>query len=163
MTVCTIIACILRRCIIQWSSFFSNTHIVIIITPNRLRIDEVHTLVGAGAVGRGSGGGLDISNLVKPALARGELQCIGATTLDEHRKYIERDTALERRFQPVTVGEPSALDTVSILEGLRDRYERHHHCLYDQEALEACALLSERCVWRWWLLLLTIPGTSVAM
>lgn len=106
----------------------------------------MHTLVGAGAVGRGSGGGLDISNLVKPALARGELQCIGATTLDEHRKYIERDTALERRFQPVTVGEPSAQDTVSILEGLRGRYERHHHCLYDHAALEACALLSERCV-----------------
>ncbi len=105
-------------------------------------------MVGAGAVGRGGGGGLDISNLVKPALARGDLQCIGATTLDEHRKYIERDTALERRFQPVTIGEPTAEDTVAILQGLKDRYERHHHCLYDHDALDACAMLSERCVCR---------------
>lgn len=102
--------------------------------------------MGAGAVGRGGGGGLDISNLVKPALARGDLQCIGATTLDEHRKYIERDTALERRFQPVTIGEPTPEDTVEILQGLKDRYERHHHCLYDHDAIEACAKLSERYV-----------------
>ncbi|GBF97872.1 hypothetical protein Rsub_10227, partial [Raphidocelis subcapitata] len=111
-----------------------------------LMIDEIHTLVGAGAVGRGGGGGggLDIANLVKPALARGELQVIGATTLDEHRKYIERDAALERRFQPVYVLEPDEASTLSILEGLRERYERHHRCVYSEEALEAAVKLSHR-------------------
>eukprot|EP00878_Enallax_costatus_P005308 GHUV01005575.1.p1 GENE.GHUV01005575.1~~GHUV01005575.1.p1 ORF type:complete len:786 (+),score=251.59 GHUV01005575.1:565-2922(+) len=110
-----------------------------------LMIDEVHTLVGTGAVGRGGsggGGGLDISNLMKPALARGELQCIGATTLDEHRKHIEKDQALERRFQPVYVLEPSEKETLEILHGLAERYERHHHCCYSEEALEAAVKLS---------------------
>ncbi|WIA36448.1 hypothetical protein OEZ86_007755 [Tetradesmus obliquus] len=109
-----------------------------------LMIDEVHTLVGTGAVGRGGGGGggLDISNLMKPALARGELQCIGATTLDEHRKHIEKDAALERRFQPVYVLEPNEEDTLAILQGLSERYERHHHCVYSEEALEAAVKLS---------------------
>mmetsp|Transcript_13989 Transcript_13989/g.33044 ORF Transcript_13989/g.33044 Transcript_13989/m.33044 type:complete len:748 (+) Transcript_13989:281-2524(+) len=112
-----------------------------------LMIDEVHTLVGAGAVGRGGGsggGGLDISNLMKPALARGELRCIGATTLDEHRKHIEKDAALERRFQPLTVGEPSLDDTRQILEALKDSYEQHHRCLYTDEALDAAVKLSHR-------------------
>ncbi|KAI8465710.1 MAG: ClpD chaperone, Hsp100 family [Monoraphidium minutum] len=111
-----------------------------------LMIDEIHTLVGAGAVGRGGGGGggLDIANLVKPALARGELQVIGATTLDEHRKYIERDAALERRFQPVYVLEPDEASTLAILAGLKERYERHHRCVYTQEALEAAVKLSHR-------------------
>jgi hypothetical protein len=85
-----------------------------------IRIDEIHTLVGAGSIGRGTAGsGLDISNLIKPALARGKLQCIGATTLDEHRKYIESDPALERRFQPLKVGEPSLPDALTILQGLK--------------------------------------------
>jgi ATP-dependent Clp protease ATP-binding subunit ClpC len=84
------------------------------------RIDEIHTLVGAGSIGRGGGGGgLDVANLLKPALARGKLQCIGATTLDEHRKHIEQDAALERRFQPVIVGEPSLPDAMVILYGLK--------------------------------------------
>ena len=91
-----------------------------------LMIDEVHTLIGAGAVGKGGGGGMDISNMLKPPLARGELQCIGATTVDEHRKYIEKDAALERRFQPVMVEEPSEEDAIEILFGLRERYENHH-------------------------------------
>lgn len=109
-----------------------------------LMIDEVHTLVGAGAVGRGGGGGLDISNLIKPALARGEIQCIGATTVKEHRKYIERDPALERRFQPVYVDEPSQEQTLEILKGLREKYERHHKCAYSAEALEAAVQLSHK-------------------
>ena len=87
-----------------------------------LFIDELHTLVGAGA----AEGAIDASNILKPALARGELQCIGATTMDEFRKYIERDAALERRFQPVQVREPSIEETIEILKGLRDRYEKHH-------------------------------------
>ncbi|KAK9830429.1 hypothetical protein WJX72_011733 [[Myrmecia] bisecta] len=111
-----------------------------------LMIDEIHTLVGSGAVGRGGGGGLDISNLLKPALSRGELQCIGATTLDEHRKYLEKDTALERRFQPVYVGEPTQEQAVTILEGLKDRYERHHRCIYEPAALQAAVRLSTRYV-----------------
>ncbi|RMF67511.1 MAG: AAA family ATPase, partial [Cyanobacteria bacterium J069] len=86
-----------------------------------LVIDEIHTLVGAGALE----GGMDAANLLKPALARGEFQCLGATTLEEYRKHIERDAALERRFQPVTVGEPSVAETVEILRGLRQRYEQH--------------------------------------
>ncbi|KAG2449289.1 hypothetical protein HYH02_005446 [Chlamydomonas schloesseri] len=109
-----------------------------------LMIDEIHTLVGAGSVGRGGGGGLDIANLVKPALARGEFQVIGATTLDEHRKYIERDAALERRFQPVTVDEPTPEATLTILQGLKERYERHHRCAYTEEALAAAVTLSHK-------------------
>jgi ATP-dependent Clp protease ATP-binding subunit ClpC len=105
-----------------------------------LVIDEVHTLVGAGAVS----GSLDASNILKPALARGELQCIGATTLDEYRKYIERDAALERRFQPVMVNEPSVEETMEILYGLRDRYEQHHNLKISDLALEAAAKLSDR-------------------
>ncbi|GIL61397.1 hypothetical protein Vafri_15861 [Volvox africanus] len=109
-----------------------------------LMIDEIHTLVGAGSVGRGGGGGLDIANLVKPALARGEFQVIGATTLDEHRKYIERDAALERRFQPITIDEPSPEATMAILMGLKERYERHHRCAYTEEALAAAVTLSHK-------------------
>jgi ATP-dependent Clp protease ATP-binding subunit ClpC len=105
-----------------------------------LVIDEVHTLVGAGAVE----GGLDAANILKPALARGELQCIGATTLDEYRKYIERDAALERRFQPVMVNEPSVEETIEILYGLRDRYEQHHKLTISDIALEVAAKLSDR-------------------
>ncbi|WP_421655810.1 ATP-dependent Clp protease ATP-binding subunit [Leptothermofonsia sp. ETS-13] len=105
-----------------------------------LVIDEVHTLVGTGSIE----GGMDAANLLKPALARGELQCIGATTLDEYRQHIERDAALERRFQPVMVGEPSVEDTIEILYGLRDRYEQHHKVQITNEALEAAARLSAR-------------------
>jgi ATP-dependent Clp protease ATP-binding subunit ClpC len=105
-----------------------------------LVIDEVHTLVGAGAVE----GGLDAANMLKPALARGELQCIGATTLDEYRKYIERDAALERRFQQVMVNEPNVEETIEILYGLRDRYEQHHKLKISDLALEAAAKLSDR-------------------
>ncbi|OFU73988.1 ATP-dependent Clp protease ATP-binding subunit ClpC [Staphylococcus sp. HMSC10B09] len=107
-----------------------------------LFIDELHTLVGAG----GAEGAIDASNILKPALARGELQCIGATTLDEYRKNIEKDAALERRFQPIQVDEPSVEDTVAILKGLRDRYEAHHRINISDEALEAAAKLSNRYV-----------------
>ncbi|MBE9125177.1 MULTISPECIES: ATP-dependent Clp protease ATP-binding subunit [unclassified Coleofasciculus] len=103
-------------------------------------IDEVHTLVGAGAVS----GSLDAANILKPALARGELQCIGATTLDEYRQYIERDAALERRFQPVMVNEPSVEETIEILYGLRDRYEQHHRLKISDLALDAAVKLSNR-------------------
>ncbi len=105
-----------------------------------LVIDEVHTLIGAGA----AEGAIDAANILKPALARGELQCIGATTLDEYRKHIERDAALERRFQPVMVGEPSIEDTIEILKGLRERYEQHHRLKITDEALEAAANLGDR-------------------
>jgi ATP-dependent Clp protease ATP-binding subunit ClpC len=105
-----------------------------------LMIDEIHTLVGAGSIE----GGTDAANLLKPALARGELQCMGATTLDEYRKHIERDAALERRFQPVTIGEPSVEDAIAILHGLRQRYEQHHRLTIADEALEAAARLSDR-------------------
>jgi ATP-dependent Clp protease ATP-binding subunit ClpC len=105
-----------------------------------LVIDEVHTLIGAGA----AEGAIDAANILKPALARGELQCIGATTLDEYRKHIERDAALERRFQPVMVGEPSVAETIEILYGLRERYEQHHKLSILDEALEAAAKLSHR-------------------
>ena len=105
-----------------------------------LVIDEVHTLIGAGA----AEGAIDAANILKPALARGELQCIGATTLDEYRKHIERDAALERRFQPVQVGEPSVDETIEILYGLRERYEQHHKLKILDEALEAAAKLSDR-------------------
>ena len=105
-----------------------------------LFIDELHTVVGAGA----AEGGNDAANLLKPALARGELHCIGATTLDEYRKYIEKDAALERRFQPVYVGEPTVEDTVSILRGLKQRYETHHGVQIKDSALVAAAQLSNR-------------------
>jgi len=105
-----------------------------------LFIDEIHTLVGAGA----AEGAIDASNILKPALARGELQCIGATTLDEYRKYIERDEALERRFQPVIVNEPTVKETIEILKGLRDRYEAFHRVKITDEALVAAAKLSHR-------------------
>jgi len=105
-----------------------------------LFIDELHTLVGAGA----AEGAIDASNIIKPALARGELQCIGATTLNEFRKHIEKDSALERRFQPVMVGEPSIEETIEILRGLRDRYEAHHKVTITDEALAAAAKLSDR-------------------
>lgn len=105
-----------------------------------LVIDEVHTLIGAGA----AEGAIDAANILKPALARGELQCIGATTLDEYRKHIERDAALERRFQPVMVGEPSVEETIEILHGLRDRYEQHHKLKILDESLDAAAKLADR-------------------
>ena len=105
-----------------------------------LFIDEIHTLVGAGA----AEGAIDAASLLKPKLARGELQTIGATTLDEYRKHIEKDAALERRFQPVQVDEPSMEDTVTILRGLRDKYEAHHRVSYTDEALKAAASLSDR-------------------
>ena len=105
-----------------------------------LFIDELHTVVGAGA----AEGAIDASNMLKPALARGELQCVGATTLDEYRKHIEKDSALERRFQPVFVEEPSVEATIQILHGLQERYERHHEVTYTDEALAAAAKLSAR-------------------
>lgn len=105
-----------------------------------LFIDELHTLVGAG----GAEGAIDASNMLKPALARGQLRCIGATTLDEYRKYVEKDKALERRFQPVMIGEPSVEDTVAILRGLKERYEIYHGIKIKDEALVAAAALSDR-------------------
>ena len=106
-----------------------------------LFIDELHTIVGAGSTGDSS---MDAGNMLKPALARGELHAIGATTLDEYRKYIEKDAALERRFQPVTVGEPSPEATLEILKGLRDKYEAHHRLTITDGALEAAVTLSRR-------------------
>jgi ATP-dependent Clp protease ATP-binding subunit ClpC len=105
-----------------------------------LFIDELHNLVGAGA----AEGAIDAASILKPALARGEMQTIGATTLDEYRKYLERDAALERRFQQIRVEEPSVDDTVEILRGLRDRYEAHHRCKISDEALHAAAILADR-------------------
>lgn len=105
-----------------------------------LFVDELHTLVGAGA----AEGAIDASNMLKPALARGELQCIGATTLNEYRKYIEKDGALERRFQMIMVDEPSVDETVQIIKGLRDRYEAHHRVRITDDAVEAAAQLSHR-------------------
>ncbi|EOB6710381.1 ATP-dependent Clp protease ATP-binding subunit [Listeria monocytogenes] len=105
-----------------------------------LFIDELHTLIGAG----GAEGAIDASNILKPPLARGELQCIGATTLDEYRKYIEKDAALERRFQPIKVDEPTVEESIQILHGLRDRYEAHHRVAITDEALEAAVRLSDR-------------------
>ncbi len=105
-----------------------------------LFIDELHTLVGAG----GAEGSIDASNVLKPALARGEVQCVGATTLDEYRKYVEKDTALERRFQSIIVNPPSAQEAVAILHGLRDRYEAHHRVRITDEAIEEAVKLSER-------------------
>jgi len=105
-----------------------------------LFIDELHTLIGAGK----AEGSMDAANILKPALARGELQCIGATTIDEYRKNIEKDAALERRFQPVTVGEPTTEEALAILKGLRDRYEAHHKVKITDEALEASVTLADR-------------------
>ena len=105
-----------------------------------LFIDELHTVVGAGA----AEGAMDASQMLKPMLARGELHTIGATTLDEYRKHIEKDAALERRFQPVLVGEPTVEDTISILRGLRERYEIHHGVKFKDAALVAAAVLSHR-------------------
>lgn len=105
-----------------------------------LFIDELHTIVGAGA----AEGAIDASNILKPALSRGEVQCIGATTIDEYRKHIEKDPALERRFQKIFVQPPSVDDTISILTGLKPKYEEHHKCHYTKDAVEAAATLSER-------------------
>lgn len=103
-------------------------------------IDEIHTIIGAG----GAEGAIDASNILKPALSRGEIQCIGATTIDEYRKYIEKDSALERRFQPIMVGEPNKDETLEILRGLRDKYEAHHRVKISDEALEAAVELSDK-------------------
>ena len=105
-----------------------------------LFIDEMHTLVGAGK----TDGAMDASNLLKPALARGELHCVGATTLDEYRKYVEKDAALARRFQPLLVEEPTVEDTVSILRGIKEKYELHHGVRIGDAALVAAATLSHR-------------------
>ncbi len=105
-----------------------------------LFIDELHTIVGAGA----AEGAIDASNILKPALSRGEIQCIGATTLDEYRKHIEKDAALERRFQKILVAPPSVDDTISILTGLKAKYEEHHKCVYTDAAIKAAAFLSDR-------------------
>src|SRR4051794_20895461 len=105
-----------------------------------LFIDELHTIVGAGA----AEGAVSVGNLLKPMLARGELRCIGATTLDEYRQHIEKDAALERRFQPILVGEPSVADTIAILRGLKERYEAHHGVRIRDAALVAAAVLSDR-------------------
>ncbi|MCC7328838.1 MAG: AAA family ATPase, partial [Gammaproteobacteria bacterium] len=105
-----------------------------------LFIDELHTMVGAGK----AEGSMDAGNMLKPALARGELHCVGATTLDESRKYVEKDAALERRFQPVLVGEPTVHDTIAILRGLKERYEVHHGVRIQDSALVAAAVLSHR-------------------
>ena len=105
-----------------------------------LFIDELHTLVGAG----GAEGAIDASNVLKPALSRGEIQCIGATTFDEYRKYIEKDSALERRFQSIVVNPPNVEDTIDILKGLRERYEKHHRVKFTDEAIEAAVELSNR-------------------
>ena len=105
-----------------------------------LFLDELHTLIGAG----GAEGAIDASNILKPSLARGELQLIGATTIVEYRKYIERDAALERRFQPVNVEEPTEEEAVRILEGIKEKYEEHHKVTITQEAVEAAVRLSAR-------------------
>jgi ATP-dependent Clp protease ATP-binding subunit ClpB len=103
-------------------------------------IDELHTLIGAGK----ADGAMDASNMLKPALARGELHCVGATTLDEYRKHIEKDAALARRFQPVFVAEPTVEDTISILRGLKEKYELHHGVRIADAAIVAAATLSNR-------------------
>jgi ATP-dependent Clp protease ATP-binding subunit ClpC len=105
-----------------------------------LFIDELHTIVGAGA----AEGAIDASNILKPALSRGEIQCIGATTIDEYRKHIEKDAALERRFQKILVAPPSIQDSIQILKGLKAKYEEHHHCVYTEAAIDAAAILSDR-------------------
>lgn len=103
-------------------------------------IDELHTIIGAGA----AEGSIDASNMLKPALARGEVQCIGATTFDEYRKYIEADTALERRFQPVVADPPDVEETVTILQGIRAKYEQHHRVRYTDGAIRAAAAIADR-------------------
>lgn len=103
-------------------------------------IDELHTVIGAGA----AEGAIDAANILKPALARGELQCIGATTFDEYRKHIEHDPALERRFQPIIVDPPTVEETIKILQGLKDKYESHHRCVYTDKAIEMAVILSDR-------------------
>ena len=105
-----------------------------------LFIDEIHTIVGAG----GSTGSLDASNMFKPALARGDLQCIGATTLDEYRQHIEKDGALERRFQKVIIEPTSISETIQILNNIKERYEDHHNVIYSKEAINACVALTDR-------------------
>ena len=105
-----------------------------------LFIDELHTIIGAGS----AEGSADAANILKPALARGDFQVIGATTINEYRKYIEKDAALERRFQPVHVGEPTEEEAVQILEGLKDRYEAHHKVQITDEAIESAVKLSSR-------------------
>ena len=115
-------------------SIVNNKHII-------LFIDEIHMIVGAGSSAEGN---MDASNILKPMLARGEMQTIGATTLEEYRKYIEKDSALERRFTPVTVDQPSVEDTIVILRGLKDKYEAHHNVVITDEAIEAAAKLSDR-------------------
>src|SRR5437763_5858132 len=105
-----------------------------------LFIDELHPSVGAGS----AEGAMDASNIIKPALSRGEMQCVGATTLNEYRKYIEKDAALERRFQQVKVDAPSVQETILILKGLRLKYEAHHKAKYTDEALTSCVVLSDR-------------------
>ncbi|MDU1855420.1 MAG: Clp protease N-terminal domain-containing protein, partial [Clostridium baratii] len=105
-----------------------------------LFIDEIHTIIGAG----GAEGAIDASNILKPSLARGDIQCIGATTIDEYRKYIEKDSALERRFQPVTIGEPTKEETLRILMGLRDKYEAHHRTKITDDAINASIEMSDR-------------------
>ena len=103
-------------------------------------IDEIHNIVGAGR----TEGSMDASNLLKPMLARGEILCIGATTLDEYRKYIEKDAALERRFQKVLIDEPTVEDTISILRGIKEKYEIHHGIRISDNAVIACGTLSDR-------------------
>ena len=105
-----------------------------------LFIDEIHTIIGTGA----SEGSLDVANIIKPALARGSLQCIGATTLDEYRKYFEKDAALTRRFQPIFINEPSVNDTISILRGLKEKYELYHGISISDKAIVSAAILSNR-------------------
>ena len=105
-----------------------------------LFIDEIHTIVGAG----GATGSLDASNMFKPALAKGEIQCIGATTLDEYRQFIEKDGALERRFQKVIVDPTTPEETIEILKNIKEKYEDHHNVLYTDEAINACVNLTTR-------------------
>ena len=106
-----------------------------------LFIDEIHTIIGAGSTGEST---IDASNILKPVLSRGDIQIIGATTIDEYRKHIEKDSALERRFQPVLITEPTKEDTVKILEGLREKYETHHNVKITDEAIKAAVDLSIR-------------------
>merc|ERR1711985_127981 len=105
-----------------------------------LFIDEIHTIVGAG----GASGSLDASNMFKPALAKGEIQCIGATTLDEYRQFIEKDGALERRFQKVIIDPTSPSETIEILQNIKEKYEDHHNVIYSDEAINACVNLTTR-------------------
>src|SRR5206468_3466038 len=107
-----------------------------------LFVDELHTLVGAGA----AEGAIDAANILKPALARGEIQCIGATTLNEYRKYIEKDAALERRFQPVFVDQPTLAETIEILNGVKSLYEKHHRVIITDSAVHSAVTLSDRYV-----------------